>query len=194
MELYLPTEESVETVDEVYQKPINKDGMEELSTLVGDEAEDAEISAVFPVCPARSDAIPWLTSSTPHTTGYGCTKCTRRRSRERSSFSLSTSVRPSAERAHTTRTFRCALTCARQSTRSVYQLHRKEARVDVQDIQDEVKWTKTRVGFREEFEDETQARERNSEQVTDSAWVSEQLRQIRGTNAAQGLGEAIDDE
>jgi len=76
----------------------------------------------------------------------------------------------------------------------VYQLHRKEARVDVQDIQDEVKWTKTRVGFREEFEDETQARERNSEQVTDSAWVSEQLRQIRGTNAAQGLGEAIDDE
>ena len=49
MELYLPTEESVETVTEVYQKPINKDGMEELSTLVGNEAEDAEISAVFPV-------------------------------------------------------------------------------------------------------------------------------------------------
>jgi len=68
------------------------------------------------------------------------------------------------------------------------------SRADGQDIQDEVKWTKTRVGFREEFEDEVQARERNSEQVTDSAWVSEQLRQIRGTNAAEGMGEAIDDE
>ena len=55
-------------------------------------------------------------------------------------------------------------------------------------------WDKTRVGFREPGADEVEAREKVREQVVDPTWSNQQLREIRGTNDNEGLGEAIDDE
>lgn len=56
-------------------------------------------------------------------------------------------------------------------------------------------WDKTRIGYRLPQGGELLNREEAKESITDPNWINEELRKMRGgENAANGLGEAIDDE
>lgn len=52
-------------------------------------------------------------------------------------------------------------------------------------------WDKTRLGFRDNFEDEIENREVAARPAVEPNWINDRLREIRGTNELEGLGEAI---
>ncbi|KAK1927244.1 RNA polymerase II-associated [Papiliotrema laurentii] len=158
MEYYLPEEEHLERLSEAYEQPISSEQLEELRTLMEEDADDPRIDDMFKYALYDRIRTYEVVSQDLPKKEVLLTIDERPSKRARGAYYKDINMRTSL----------------------------RKTRVNGQES-----WDKTRVGFRDAFEDEMDVRRKAAVKVSEPGWVNEQLREIRGTNEAEGLGEAI---
>ncbi|ORY35540.1 RNA polymerase II-associated [Naematelia encephala] len=178
MEFYLPREEDLEKLDEVYDKAVPDEVMEQVRDLAEQDGSDPRIDEILPN--VHYDRIrTYEVVSQTFLSGEG--------------KEVLMSFVEDEEGSDRPRKKRKGVYFADINARTLLRKTRVKRRDEAEDRQD--MWDITRLGYRLPGADEREARQKQVAQVTEPGWIDEQMRILQGPeNMAEGLGEAINDE
>lgn len=193
MEFYLPEDADLEKLEQSEQKPIDEERLTKLREMI-DEDDEANIDEVFTV--SRTIRILVHGADLQHALfdRIRTYEVVAQSGRGEKDVLLVIDERPTKRRKGAYYKEIQMHTALRKTRAQVRQI-RVQDELDADDqggAERADQWDKLRVGYRDSLGNESSDREKGAGQIIDPAWTNEQLRQLRGTNEAVGLGEAIE--